>query len=110
MFRYLKKKREVVKKYLLIFFLGIVSVGMVITLAPIPTGDTTRLDADALAMIYDTKITTADLQREVTARLRGSPFGNDPRIIPSVAPGVLDEMVLQRAYWVGGQAAGLGGY
>ena len=107
MFRYLKRKREAVKKYLLIFFLGIVSVGMVITLAPIPTGDTTRLDADALAMIYDTKITTSDLQREVTARLRGSPFGNDPRIIPAVAPGVLDEMVLQRAYWVEAKRLGL---
>jgi peptidyl-prolyl cis-trans isomerase D len=107
MFRYLKKKREAVKKYLLIFFLGIVSVGMVITLAPIPTGDTTRLDADALAMVNDTKITTTDLQREVTARLRGSPFGNDPRIIPSVAPGVLDEMVLQRAYWSEAKRLGL---
>jgi hypothetical protein len=32
MFRLFKKRREAVKKYLLIFFLGIVSVGMVATI------------------------------------------------------------------------------
>ena len=35
MYRFFRKNREAVKKYLLIFFLSIVSIGMVITLAPL---------------------------------------------------------------------------
>ena len=49
MYRFLKRNREAVKKYLLIFFLSIVSIGMVITLAPIPTGDTRRAESNVLA-------------------------------------------------------------
>src|SRR5271157_3666980 len=97
MFRFLKKNKEAVKKYLLIFFLSIVSIGMVITLAPIPTGDTSRTESNVLASMGGSNITTADLQRIIQAQLRNSPQANQSRIIPTVAGSLLDEMVFQRA-------------
>ncbi len=97
MFRVLKKHKEKVKKYLLIFFLSIVSIGMVITLAPLPGGNTTQSEADVLATIGSHKITTTDLQQSIESRLRNSPLGNDSKIIPAIAGTVLDDMVMQRA-------------
>jgi peptidyl-prolyl cis-trans isomerase D len=99
MFRFLKKNREAVKKYLLVFFLSVVSIGMVITLAPIPTGDTRRMENNTLAEIDGASITTVDLQRSIQSRLRGSPYQNDPKIISALAGGMLDDLVLQRALW-----------
>ena len=96
MYRFFKRNREAVKKYLLIFFLSIVSIGMVITLAPIPTGDTSRAESNVLASIGGLNITTTDLQRTIQTRFRNSQV-NQARIIPAVAGNVLDEMILQRA-------------
>jgi peptidyl-prolyl cis-trans isomerase D len=97
MYRFFRRNREAVKKYLLIFFLSIVSIGMVITLAPIPTGDTSRAESNVLASIDGSNITTADLQRTIQTRFRNSPQMNESKMIPMVAGSLLDEMVLQRA-------------
>ena len=106
MYRLFKKKREAVKKYLLIFFLGIVSVGMIITLAPIPGGDSGTLETNVLAEIGGVSITSQDLARNIQMRLRNSPLGNDPRMVASIAGPMLDDLVLRRALW--GQAKKLG--
>jgi len=97
MYRFFRRNREAVKKYLLIFFLSIVSIGMVITLAPIPTGDTTRVDSNVLASIGGADITTQDLQQSIQARFRNTSLGYDSRLVPVVASSVLDELILQRA-------------
>ncbi len=97
MYRFFRRNREAVKKYLLIFFLSIVSIGMVITLAPIPTGDTSRTESNVLASMGGANITTADLQRTIQARFRNSPQANQARMIPMVAGSLLDEMIFQRA-------------
>lgn len=97
MYRFFRRNREAVKKYLLIFFLSIVSIGMVITLAPIPTGDTSRAESNVLASMGGANITTADLQRTIQARFRNSPQANQARLIPTVAGSLLDEMIFQRA-------------
>jgi peptidyl-prolyl cis-trans isomerase D len=86
-----------VKRYLLIFFLSIVSLGMVITLAPIPTGDTRRAESNVLASLGGSNITTVDLQRAFQARFRNVPQASQSRLIATVAGSLLDEMVLQRA-------------
>jgi len=96
MYRFFKRNREAVKKYLLIFFLSIVSIGMVITLAPIPTGDTSRAESNVLASLGGLNITTTDLQRTIQTRFRNTQ-ANQARIIPAVAGNLLDEMILQRA-------------
>jgi peptidyl-prolyl cis-trans isomerase D len=93
-------------RYLLIFFLGIVCFGMIITLAPIPTGDSSRMETSALAEIHGASISTQDLYRTIQSRVRNMPAGYGSRLVPIFAKPVLDEMILQRA--VAGQAAKLG--
>src|ERR1051325_3456378 len=95
MFRFFRKNREKLKRYLLIFFLGIVSIGMVITLAPIP-GDVNQMQANVLATINGENITTQDLQRIIQSRLRGS-MGTDPHLVSGMANSLLDQMILNRA-------------
>jgi peptidyl-prolyl cis-trans isomerase D len=106
MFRFLKKKREAVKRYLLIFFLSIVSLGMVLVLAPIP-GDVNQMQANTLATIDGQNITTQDLQRTLQLRLRNSPYGNDPRIISMMAGNLLDTMILGRAIQMQAEKMGI---
>lgn len=96
MYRFFRKNRDAIKKYLLIFFLSIVSIGMVITLAPIPTGDTTRGESNVLATVDGANITTAELQRAIQSQSRNSPQADLSRMIPTLAPSMLDAMVLQR--------------
>ncbi len=97
MYRFFKKRREAVKKYLLIFFLSIVSIGMVITLAPLPSLTNNETDSNVLASVGGINITIPDLQQSIQSRFRNSPLGSDPRMIPLVAGNVLEDMVLQRA-------------
>jgi peptidyl-prolyl cis-trans isomerase D len=107
MYRFFRKNREAVKKYLLVFFLSIVSIGMVITLAPIPTGDQTRAESNVLASMDGTNISTTDLQRTIQARLRNTPQADQSKIIPSVAGSLLDEMILRRALATQGRKLGI---
>ncbi len=97
MYRFFRKNREAVKKYLLIFFLSIVSIGMVITLAPIPGGNTTQMEANVLASIGGTNITAQDLRRNVDSQLRNSSLAGNRDLAAKLASGALDEMVLRHA-------------
>lgn len=106
MYRFFKRNREAVKKYLLIFFLSIVSIGMVITLAPIPTGDTMRGDSNVLASLGGVNVTTQALQQTIHTQFQNSPLGSDARLVPLVAGNVLDDMVLRIALM--NQAAKMG--
>ena len=57
MFRFFRKNREAVKKYVLVFVLSIVSLGMVVMFTPLGTGDSTRAEANVLAEYGGTRIT-----------------------------------------------------
>jgi peptidyl-prolyl cis-trans isomerase D len=107
MFRVFKRHREKVKKYLLVFFLSIVSIGMVVTLAPLPVGNSNVNGSNVLATIGSDKITTTDLQESLQSRLRNSPLGNDAAIIPAIAGTVLNDMVMQHALTQQARAMGL---
>ena len=96
MFALFRKNKEAVKKYLLIFFLGIVSLSMVVVMAPLPSGDTSRPEGNVLASINGNTITSADLDQMVRDRFKNSPMGFDKRMIPMVAPSVLDQMVTEQ--------------
>ncbi len=96
MFRFFRNK-EAVKKYLLIFFLGIVSIGMVITLAPIPAGDIGRGDSAVMAEIGGQTITTSELRRVLDSRMRNSSFGYNQRLASALARPLLDDMILGQA-------------
>ena len=90
------KKRDLVKKYLLIFFLGIVSLSMVVVMAPLPSGDTSTPQGNVLASIGGNTITSANLDQAIRDRFKNSPMGFDNRMIPMVAPSVLDQMVIEQ--------------
>src|SRR5579863_2990319 len=107
MYRFFRRNREKVLKYLLIFFLGIVSVGMVVTLAPIPGGDSSQIPANVLASLGDQNITTQDVQQRLTQQFANSPVGNSPVLMAQFAPNVLDEMVLGEATQVEAKRLGL---
>jgi len=97
MYRFFRKNREAVKKYLLIFFLGIVSVGMVVTLAPLPGGNTSQMEANVLATIDGTNITAQELRRNVDAQMRNNSLANNRALAAKLASSALDEMVLRHA-------------
>jgi peptidyl-prolyl cis-trans isomerase D len=95
MFLFFRKYRKTIYKWFLFLFVGVVSLSMVLTLAPIPGGDT-ALERDVLAEVSGTPITTADVQRSISSRLRGSPFANDPELAARLAGVILDDMILRR--------------
>jgi peptidyl-prolyl cis-trans isomerase D len=96
MFALFKRNKDAVKKYLLIAFLGIVSLSMVVVMAPLPSGDTSRPEGNVLASIGGNTITSADLDQTIRDRFKNSPMGFDKRMIPLVAPTVLDQMVTEQ--------------
>ena len=65
MFRLFKGKREALNKYLLIFFLTIVSLGMVLTLAPINLGDNPDVEGNVLANVGGSRITAVELEQNI---------------------------------------------
>jgi peptidyl-prolyl cis-trans isomerase D len=95
MFLFFRKNKEAVKKYLLIFFLGIVSLSMVVVMAPLPSGDTSTPQGNVLAAVGGYTITSADLDQTIRDRFKNSPMGFDKRMVPLVAPRVLDQMVIE---------------
>ncbi|MGH9430718.1 MAG: peptidylprolyl isomerase [Terriglobia bacterium] len=107
MYRLFRKGRQKLYKYLMIFFLGIVSIGMVITLAPLPNGGGQQLGSNVLAKVEGTSISVQDLQRSIDSELRNSQYGNDPKIVAALAGTALDQMVMQRALLSQGEGLGL---
>src|SRR5208337_2479946 len=96
MFALFRKNKEAVKKYMLITFLGIVSLSMVVVMAPLPSSDTSTPQGNVLASVNGNTITSADLDQRIRDRFRNSPMGFDRRMVPLVAPSVLDQMVIEQ--------------
>src|SRR5271157_3058751 len=96
MFALFRKNKEAVKKYLLIFFLGIVSLSMVVVMAPIPGGDSSTPQGNVLAAIGSTNITSVELDQSIRDRFKNSPMGFDTKMVPLIAPSVLDQMVTEQ--------------
>jgi peptidyl-prolyl cis-trans isomerase D len=110
MYRFFRKNRDKIMKYLLIFFLGIVSLGMVITLAPLPSGDTSNAPTNVLATLDGVNITTQEVQRQLEQQFRNSPLGSSSQaqaLMGRFAPNVLDQIVLDRAQVVEARRLGL---
>jgi peptidyl-prolyl cis-trans isomerase D len=97
MYRLFKTRAAAIKKYFLIAVFAVMSIGMVISLAPIQPGDTSGAEPNVVASVGGSKITTQDLSQTIRTRFQNSPMGFDTRMIPIVAPNVLDELVTQHA-------------
>jgi peptidyl-prolyl cis-trans isomerase D len=107
MFRLFKKHREKVKKYLLVFFLGIVSLSMVIMFTPLGGGNTAQGSADVLASVGGTTITMQDLRTRIDGWLRNSPSQSNSQMVPMIAGTMLDNMVLNQAMAMQAKKMGL---
>ncbi len=110
MYRFFRRNRDKIMKYLLIFFLGIVSLGMVITLAPIPGGDTSNAQPNVLATLDGVNITAQEVQRRLQEQFRNSPLGGSSQaqaLMARFAPTVLDQIVLDQAQVVEARSMGL---
>jgi peptidyl-prolyl cis-trans isomerase D len=92
MFRFMRRSDKI-KKYLLIFFLGVVSLGMVITLVPWSPADAERNDITYLAQIGGHKITAQELEDAIRNQMRNSQYGYNPTIAALMAPQFLDQMI-----------------
>ncbi len=73
----------------------VIILSMVVVMAPMPSGDTSRPEGNVLASMGRNTITSADLDQTIRDRFKNSPMGFDRRMVPMVAPAVLDQMVLQ---------------
>jgi peptidyl-prolyl cis-trans isomerase D len=105
MYRLFSGKRRTLYKWLMIFFLGIVSLGMVLTLAPLPNNNSAAMEPDVLATIYGSKITVQDLQRVIQSQLQNA--GNDSQEVGRLADSALNQMILHQAFVTEAQAMGL---
>jgi peptidyl-prolyl cis-trans isomerase D len=105
MYRLFSGKRKTLYKWLMIFFLGIVSLGMVLTLAPLPSNNSAGMQPDVLASIYGAKITVQDLQRAIQSQVANT--DNDPQAVSHLANSALNQMILNDAYIVQAHQMGL---
>jgi peptidyl-prolyl cis-trans isomerase D len=107
MFRLFTKSRQTLYKWLLGAFLGVMAIGMVITLAPIGGGDTSQVQANVLATIGGGQVTTDDLQRMIQSQMRNSPAATNAKYVSMIASSALDEMVIERAMGIEAQRLGI---
>jgi len=96
MFRFMRKS-EKLKRYLLIFFLGIVSVGMVLVLAPLPSSVTGEMESNSLAEIGGQKITTQDLDKTVRQQFQRQQMNYEPAVAAILAPQIFESLVQEDA-------------
>jgi peptidyl-prolyl cis-trans isomerase D len=105
MYRLFSGKRKTLYKWLMIFFLGIVSLGMVLTLAPLPNNNSAAMEPNVLATIYGNKITVQDLQRAIQSQLANS--GTDAQAVSHLADSALNQIILHEAFVAQAQKMGL---
>jgi peptidyl-prolyl cis-trans isomerase D len=108
MFRLFNKHQATIYKWALVFFLGIVSIGMILVFTPLGGGgDIQQSSANVLASVGGTRITIQDLRDRIDSRLRNSTLGNNPHIVPVIAGTMLDDMVLNQAMAMQAKKMGL---
>lgn len=97
MFRLFNKHQARIYKWALVFFLGVVSLGMILVFTPLGGGDVSEVSSNVLASIGGARITTQDLRQTIDDQFRNISQGDTPRITPAIATAILDEMVLRQA-------------
>ncbi|MGH9342463.1 MAG: peptidylprolyl isomerase [Terriglobia bacterium] len=106
MIRFFGPNRKKWVKWFLIAALAILSLGMVLTLAPLPSGDEdTVTQANVLAIVNGAQITVQTLQQMINNQLQSS--GSDPGAVARLANTTLNQMVIQQAMLAQAQKMGL---
>jgi peptidyl-prolyl cis-trans isomerase D len=95
MYRLFSGRRRKLYKTLMIIFLGLVSLGMVLTLAPLP-GGSGQMQPDTLATIDGTQITIRNLEKAVEAQTQNN-GDNDPNTMAHLAQSAFNSMIMHQA-------------
>jgi peptidyl-prolyl cis-trans isomerase D len=96
-----------VYKFALIFFFGIMALGMVITLAPLPDFSSLEAQPNVLAEIGGENITTEQLDKSVRNQMQNATGRFVPQLAVVYAPQVLDNMIMRRALAIQAKKLGL---
>jgi peptidyl-prolyl cis-trans isomerase D len=96
MFR-LTSKRAKLYKWALTFFFGIMALGMVITLAPLPDFNSLATQPNVIAQIGGENITTEQLDKNIRDRLQSQGGRFLPQAAATYARPILDGMIERRA-------------
>jgi peptidyl-prolyl cis-trans isomerase D len=100
--------RTMLYKIALITFFGIMALGMVITLAPLPSFDSLQTQQNVVAQIGGQNITTEELDKNVRDRLQTGTGGKFiPQMAAVYARPILDGMILRRALVMQAKKLGL---
>jgi peptidyl-prolyl cis-trans isomerase D len=94
-------------KFALIFFFGIMALGMVIALAPLPDFSSLEPQSNVLAQIGGESITTQQLDKSVRNQLQSATGRFVPQYAALYAPQVLDNLILRRALALQAKKLGL---
>ncbi|HEV2418859.1 MAG TPA: peptidylprolyl isomerase [Terriglobia bacterium] len=106
MIRFFGPNRKKWVKWFLIAALAILSLGMVLTLAPLPSGDEGNItQANVLATVNGAQITVPALQQMVNNQLQSS--GSNPGEVARIANTTLNQMVMQQAMLAQARKMGL---
>jgi peptidyl-prolyl cis-trans isomerase D len=106
MFR-LTSNRAKLYKWALTFFFGIMALGMLITLAPLPDLNTLATQTNVVAQIGGENITTEQLDKTVRDRLQSSGGRFVPQMAAAYARPILDGMIARRALVMQAKKMGL---
>ena len=97
MFRLFNKHHAALYKWAMVFFLGIVSIGMILVFTPLGGGGSMQQSsADVLASVGGTQITMQDLRTQIDGWLRNAPSESTSKMVPIIAGTMLDDMVLRQ--------------
>ncbi len=94
-------------KFALIFFFGIMALGMVITLAPLPDFSTLQTQSNVVAQIGGENITTEQLDKNVRDRMQSATGKFVPQLAAVYARPILDGMIVRRALAIEAKKLGL---
>jgi peptidyl-prolyl cis-trans isomerase D len=90
--------RTKIYKAALIFFFGIMAIGMVITLAPLPDFNSLQTQQNVVAQVGGQSITTDELDKSVRDRIQNGMGGKFvPQMAAVYARPILDGMIVRRA-------------
>jgi peptidyl-prolyl cis-trans isomerase D len=106
MFR-LTSKRAKLYKWALTFFFGIMAVGMLIALAPLPDFNSMATSPNVIATIGGETITTQQLDKNIRDRLQSGTGQFVPQLAAAYGRPILDGMIVRRALALQAKKLGL---
>ncbi len=94
-------------RFALIFFFGIMALGMVIVLAPLPDFSSFETQPNVLASLDGQNITTDQVDKTIRNQMQGTTGKYIPQLAAMYAPRILDSMITRQALVLQARKLGL---